>query len=106
MQGVHVDISDDIGFCSAKIANISRSGICLFEASRKLRVKDDNFLIVISIQGCRFKTHVQRRWSSEKRWDASLGVELKNIPWGWRNLVSTLEPIENDVWGFSGRACR
>jgi hypothetical protein len=103
MREMEVNISDDIGFCSASVANISRSGICLFEMSRKLRVKNDNFLIIISVQGVRFKTHAQSRWEIEQRLDTILGVELKNIPWDWTDFVSNLEPAEDDVWSSSGR---
>ncbi len=103
MQETEVHISDDIGFCSASIANISRSGICLFDMSRKLRVKGDNFLIVISVQGHRFKTLAQSRWGTDQRLDTALGVELKNIPCDWIEFVSTMEPAEDDVWSSPGR---
>lgn len=103
MQEMEVNISDNRGFCSASVAHISRSGICLFEMSRKLRVKNDNFLIIISVQGVRFKTHALSRWGKEQRLDTELGVELKNIPWDWTEFVSNLEPAEDDVWSSSGR---
>ncbi len=103
IQGMVVDISDDIGFCSAEVTNVSRSGICLCEMSRNLRVKDDNFLIVISVQGYRFKTHALRKWWTTQRVDTVLGVELINTPWDWTEFVSTLEPAKDDVWSSSGK---
>lgn len=103
IQGMEVDISDDIGFCSAWVTNVSRSGLCLSEMSRELRAKDDNFLIVISVQGYRFKSVAHSKWWSEQRFNTALGVELKNTPWNWTKYVSTLEPAEDDVWSLSGR---
>ena len=102
VQGVEVDISDDIGFCSAGVVNISRAGVCLCEMSRRLRVRDDSFLVIISVQGYRFKTHVWSRWNAEQNMGAVLGVELKNIPWGWTEFVTTLEPAADDVWSSHG----
>lgn len=102
MQDMKADISDDIGFCTAQVKDISQFGICLTELSRKLRVKGDNFMMVLSGQGHRFKLHAQGKWE-EERGTARLGVEIKNAPWAWTEFVSAMEPANKDVWGTVGR---
>lgn len=99
VQGIEADIADDIGFCSAQVRDISRFGICLSDISRKLHVKGDNFLIVISCNGRRFKVYAQSKWEADEGFDKIVGVEIKNAPWAWTEFVSTMEPIEDDVWG-------
>ncbi len=103
VQGMEADISDDIGFCSARVRDVSRFGLCLSDMSRKLHVKGDKFLLVISCQGRRFKVHARGRWEAEQGLDTILGAEIKNAPWAWTEFVSTLEPIEDDVWGSTGK---
>lgn len=106
VQGLEADISDDIGFCSAQVKDISRFGICLSDMPRKLHVKGDKFLLVISGNGHRFKVQAQGKWEKEQGFDTIIGAEIKNAPWGWTEYVSTIEPVEDDVWGSSGRKLR
>ena len=103
VQGMEADISDDIGFCSARVRDVSRFGICLSEMPRKLRVKGDTFLLVVSIQGHRFKMYAQHRWVSDQGLDRLLGVEIKNPTLNWTEFVSTMETDKDDVWGSLGR---
>lgn len=102
VQGFEADISDDIGFCSARVKDVSRFGICLSEMPRKLHVKGDKFLLVISGNGRRFKVQAQGKWEKKQGLDSLVGVEIKNAPWGWTEYVSAIEPIDDDVWGNSG----
>lgn len=103
VQGMEADISDDIGFCSARVKDISRFGLSLSELPRKLHVKGDKFLIVISSNGRRFKMHAQERWEAEQGFDTLLGAEIKNAPWSWTEFVSAMEPADDDVWRAAGR---
>lgn len=98
VQGMEVDISDDIGFCSAQVRDISRFGVCLSEIPRKLHVKGDKFLVVISDQKHHFKMQVQSRWEKKQGFDTILGVEIKDAPWSWTEFLSTMEPADDDVW--------
>lgn len=98
VQGTMADISDDIGFCSARVKDISRFGICLSHMTRKPSVKGDKFLLIISdLKGNRYKMHVQGRWEEGQGFDTIFGAEIKNAPWGWTEFVSTLEPIKDDA---------
>jgi len=98
VRGMEADISDDIGFCSAQVKDISRFGVCLSEIPRKLRLKGDKFLIIISDQEHRFKMHVQGRWEQEDGFDTIMGVGIINAPWSWTHFLSTMKPAEDDVW--------
>lgn len=103
VQGMEADISDDIGFCSARVKDVSRFGICLSDMTRKPSVEGETFLLIISDQeGHRFKMHVQGRWEVGQGSDTVIGAEIKNAPWGWTELVSTFEPAKDDAWGSSG----
>ncbi len=100
VQGMEADISDDIGFCSAHVKDVSRFGIRLSELPRKLHIKGNKFLLVISDQqGHRFKVHAQGKWVEEQGFEMVLGAEIKDAPWAWTEFVSTIEPTKNDVWG-------
>jgi len=101
VQGMEADISDDIGFCSAHVKDISRFGICLSDIPRKLHIKGNKFLMVVSDQqGHRFKVYAYGRWEEENGFDMILGAEIKDAPLGWTDFVSTIEPTEKDVWDF------
>ncbi|MEK6201551.1 MAG: hypothetical protein N2A40_03905 [Desulfobulbaceae bacterium] len=104
VQEMEADISDDIGFCSAQVKDVSRFGICLSEMTRKPSIEGDKFLLIISDQkGHRYKMHVQGRWEEGQGADSILGAEIKNAPWSWTEFISTLEPIKDDAWGPSGK---
>lgn len=91
-QGMEADISDDIGFCSARVKDMSRFGVCLSDMRRKPSVKGGKFLLIISDQeGHRFKMHAQGRWELERRSDTIFGVEIINAPWAWTELVLARE---------------
>lgn len=99
VQRMTADISDDIGFCSARVKDISRFGVRLADMPRKLHIRGDKFLLIISDQeGHRFKMHAQGRWEAEQGFNSVLGAEIKNAPWSWTDFVSTMEPAEDDVW--------
>ncbi len=98
VMGLEADISDDIGFCSAQVKNVSRYGIRLCEMSRKLRVRGDKFLIVISGKGHRFKIQAQSKWEDDHGIDTVIGAEIINAPWSWTVFIDTMEPAENDLW--------
>jgi len=102
IQRMEADISDDIGFCSAHVKDVSRFGIRLSELPRKLHIKGDKFLMVISDQqGHLFKVHAQGKWAEEQGIDmVLLGAEIKEAPWAWTGFVSAIEPTKNDIWGF------
>jgi len=99
VQGMKADISDDIGFCSARVKDVSRFGICLSKMTRKPSVKGDYFLLIISDQNeHHYKMHVQGRWETGQGSDTIFGAEIKNAPWGWTEFISTLEPVKEDAW--------
>ena len=98
VQGMEADISDDIGFYSARVKDISRFGICLSDIPRKLQAKDDKITIIISDQEHRFKLQVQGRWEKKEGFDTMMGTEIINAPWGWIDYLSTMEPAEDDAW--------
>jgi len=103
-QGMEADISDDIGFCSARVKDVSRFGVCLSDMTRKPYVKGDKFLLIISDQeGHRFKMHAQGRWDVGQGSDMIFGAEIKTAPWGWTELISAIEPAKNDTLGSSDR---
>lgn len=98
VQGMEADISDDIGFSSARVTDISRFGICLSEIPRKLQAKGDKLSVIISDQEHHFKLQVQGRWKKEEGFDTIMGVEIINAPWSWIDFLSTMEPAEEDAW--------
>jgi hypothetical protein len=100
VQGMDADISDDIGFCTARVKDISRFGICLSQIPRKLSVKGDKFLVIISDQAHhRFKMQVQGRWEEEKGFDTIMGLEIKDAPWNWTDFLTNMEPVKDSAWG-------
>lgn len=100
VQKMGADISDDVGFCSARVKDISRFGICLTEIPRKLHVKGNKFLVVISDQDHRFfKMQVEGRWEKAEGFDTIMGAEIKNAPWSWTELLAAMEPEDSNVWG-------
>ena len=102
-QGMEADISDDIGFCSARVKDVSRFGVCLSDMTRRPSVRGDKFLLIISDQeGHRFKMHAQGRWEVGQGSDMLFGAEIMTAPWGWTELISAIEPVKKDPWGFSG----
>ena len=101
VQGMEADISDDIGFCTARVRDVSRYGVCLSDMPRKLHVKDKKFLVVMSCRGHRFKVQAQSRWEAKQGLDMILGAEITNAPWAWTEFVSSMEPIQDEVWSSS-----
>ncbi len=87
VQGIEAVISDDNGFCSAQVKDISRFGICFSEIPRNLRLNEDKFLVIISDQKHRFKMHVQGKWKQEEGFDTIMGVAIINAPLIWTEFV-------------------
>lgn len=102
VPGMEADISDDIGFCSARVMDISRFGLRLDELSRKIRAKDDKFYLVVSDHaGRRFKILAQCRWEERGRFSKTIGAEITDAPWEWTEFVSAMEPEKSDGWGIT-----
>lgn len=101
-QGMEAYISDDIGFCSAQVKDMSRFGVCLSDMTRKPYVNGRKFLLIISDQeGHRFKMHAQGRWGLDRRSDKIFGVEIIDAPWAWTEQVLAKEPASDDIQGSS-----
>lgn len=102
-EGLEVDISDDVGFCTARVRDVSRFGICLSDMPRELHVKDGEFLLVISGQGQRFRMNGRGKWHKTEGLEKVIGVELRDTPWAWTTFISSVEPTQDDVWAGENR---
>jgi hypothetical protein len=99
VNNLTVDITDGIGAFKGRIADLSRSGICMVDLPKKLNIKTPKLIAVISSKNQHFKMGIRPKWFIEGGGSRSVGTEILNPPWEWMEFVMRLEPTTmKDVW--------
>ena len=99
--GMEIDISDRIGFSTGTLKDISRFGVCITDIPRKLHTKDSVFTVVISAKRKRFKLQLKSQWEKQDGLTMVTGAIVNNAPWQWTEMITTMEPQNDDVWATS-----
>jgi hypothetical protein len=94
-----IDVTDGIGAYKGRISDISRTGICMVDLPKKLNVRTQKLIAVISSRNQHFKMGMRPKWFTEGDGSKSVGTEILNPPWEWMDFVIRFEPtITKDVW--------
>lgn len=106
LEGLSIDVSDGVGFCSGAAVDISRFGMCLVNLSKRLGKDSELYTVVATTEdGKNFKFKVRPKWAETGMTSKTVGVEIDNAPWKWTEYVMSHEPAnddEDDVWGGNG----
>lgn len=91
-QHLLANLSDDNGFFSATICDISRIGLRISNVSRKLNRKTKYYWLVFTTRNHHFKLKVKPTWTTQQPPAQHIGLEIVRAPLGWREFVMESEP--------------
>lgn len=88
---MQADVSDGIGCCSGIVHDISFTGLCLVDVTKRFGKKVDAYTVVATCDNRHFKFRVRRRWEEVRGPNKRMGVEIAEPPGPWIEYVRGLE---------------
>ncbi len=98
-EHLSVDVVDGVGNFPGMVFDLSRSGVCITELSKKLNASVKTMTVVVSGKGRNFKMNVRPRWFADGGAWKSVGAEILNPSPEWIEFVMGFEPaIQKEAW--------
>jgi hypothetical protein len=93
VRNLSVDINDGDDFFQGVISNLSRNGMCMTDLSNQLKEDVGTMMIIIQVRDDYLRMFVKPKWFSRGEAIKTIGAEIVNIPWRWKEFVMKHEPL-------------
>lgn len=101
VTGMVADISDDKGFFTGTVHDISRFGMALDGIPEKMNAHAKHLTVIVDGLGGHFKLRVAPRWETVAGRQKIVGGQIEHSPIAWTDFVMRFEPKDDDIWGNS-----
>ena len=88
---MEVNISDRIGFSTGTVRDISRFGFCVTNLPRKLQMKDNIVVAIVSVRGQQFKLLLRPQWEKQDGLTIAIGMKIDGVPLDWMQMIMKME---------------
>ncbi len=96
-----VDISDNIGWSTGTLKDVSRFGVCIAGIPRKLHSKNKRVTAVISVEEKRFTLQLRPQWEKQDGLMMVTGAIIDDAPSDWMEMVMCLERQDEEAWSLT-----
>ena len=98
IKNLSVELNDGVGFSQGTVMNISRYGLCITDLPKLIHATAKTMMLIVSMKDDYFRLFVKPKWYVAEGWNMTMGSEIINIPWRWKDFVRKHEPLqERDV---------
>lgn len=92
-KSLPADINDGDTFFQGKVANLSRNGLCLTDLPKQLKEAPETLMVILQIKNDYLRMFIRPKWFSYDGMIKTIGAEIVNIPWRWKEFVMKHEPL-------------
>jgi len=93
VRNLSVDINDGDDFFQGMVSNLSRNGICMTDIPNRLKEKAGTMMVIVQMKDEYLRMFIKPRWSCRGEIVKTVGAEIVNIPWRWKEFVMKHEPL-------------
>ncbi len=98
IRNLSVDIHDGNEFFQGTVSDISRHGMCMTELPERFDADTEVMTVVIAGKEDYFRMFVRPKWCRQQEENKTVGTEIINISWSWKEFVMKREPLpEKDI---------
>ncbi len=98
IKNLFAEVNDGIGFSEGTVSNISRYGLCITDLPRFIHTDAKTMMLLIPMKEHYFRLFVKPKWFISENGTMTIGSEIMNTPWRWKDYVRNHEPLqERDV---------
>lgn len=91
MKNLWADVGDGLEIFRATVADISRIGMCLSSLPTRFNGDAKQVKILVTGKDGRISMDVGLKWCADGGTKKSIGVEIQNAPWRWKEYVMDFE---------------
>jgi len=91
VRGMSFDVSDGMRCCSGTVQDVSLTGLCLADMTRRFGKNIDVYAVVATSGRRCFKFRVRPKWEEVSGVSKRMGVEIKEPSRAWLEYVQSLE---------------
>ncbi len=90
-MGMKIDISDQVGFNTGIVKDVSRFGVCVAGMPRKLYPKNHLVTAIVTNKDKSFRLQIRPQWEAQEGLSVTTGAIIDDVPREWLTMLMQME---------------